>query len=315
MLEGAAWAFDRHENRVLANDLTVNKDKNGPFRCHCGKNHTLHLTRPSGKPDKRPFEPYFAHTASGFKRKHGVSEIERICFSSGGESKEHMYAKVLLQQRRGHYYFDTHRCKDCADCKTERLSNSSEGDMLLEYRDTETGLVYDCCCVRSCIPVVILEVYNTHACTKDKLEKIKLQRGQVPVGEFDAREVIEALKEIPKEPIKLINRIQDREWLCSSCKEQAEKKEQQAARERAEKQRQAAEKEQQAARERAEKEHQAARERAAKQRLYSRRFDVPSVLHPSDLSTRILSDEAYFVIYPTGFPVGSHPGGMSCKYI
>ena len=221
---GSAWAFDRNGDVVLANDFSIGRDKHGPFRCHCGNGHIMHLTRPSGNAGRRPFEPYFAHTASGYKRKHSISDVERACFNSGGESKQHLHAKVLLKQRRGHYYFHTHRCRDCRLRQTETLSEACGGEMRLEYRDTETGRIYDCCWVVDGRPKAILEVYHTHACTAAKLDSIRASGVRV-LGEFSSKEIVEALQEIPSEPKEIYNRLVDSRWQCPDCVVKAEEKE------------------------------------------------------------------------------------------
>ena len=53
-----SWAFNEKNMPVLAVHA---RKEDGPFHCHCGKQHPVHLSKPSGDPDKRIFQAYFAH--------------------------------------------------------------------------------------------------------------------------------------------------------------------------------------------------------------------------------------------------------------
>ena len=99
------WAYNSQNQAVLAKSAT-NADR--PFFCHCPHKHPMHLSKPSGKDDKRPFTPYFAHNPQEYKARGEVP-----CYERRGESKAHMYAKTLLQKHVGSYSIVLSVCEDC----------------------------------------------------------------------------------------------------------------------------------------------------------------------------------------------------------
>ena len=74
--------------------------------------------------------------------------------------------------------------------------------MRLEYRDTSTGRIYDCCWVVDGLPKAILEVCHTHACTAEKLTDIRAT-GAVVLAEFNSEDVIRTLRSTPIQPVEL----------------------------------------------------------------------------------------------------------------
>ena len=212
MESGTAWAHNRYGDIVLAHESTKQE---GPFHCHCGQKHRVHLSKPSGKEGKRPFEAYFAH--------NGEPGSKRQCLGGGGESAIHLLGKALLQKRHGQYTFQTSFCDKCRSKKNETLTG---GGVCLEHTDKTLGFRYDCYWTDGRRRVA-LEVFNTHACTKDKLNSVK-GSGTV-LAEFHAQDIKNKLLDIsPGRQVWLYN-LRVGKKLCEACIEIVVEEEQKAA--------------------------------------------------------------------------------------
>ena len=176
----------------------------GPFVCRCGEKHLLHLSKPSGRPEKRPFEPYFAHNAT-------APHSKRQCLrEGGGESELHLEAKALLQKRHGHYYFHIEKCS-CGWKLEERLEG---GTVHMEHKDEVLSYRYDCYWTDGARQVA-LEVLHTHACTSEKLKEV--QQSGLLLAEFEAKEVKAKLLQLPANGCVLLKNIQEKAVSCTSC--------------------------------------------------------------------------------------------------
>ena len=205
MESGTAWAHNRYGKIVLAHECSKTE---GPFHCHCGQKHRVHLSKPSGKEGKRPFEAYFAH--------NGEPGSKRQCLGGGGgggESAIHLLGKALLQKRHGQYTFQTSFCDKCRSKKNETLTG---GGVCLEHTDKALGYRYDCYWTDGRRRVA-LEVFNTHACTKEKLNSVK-GSGTV-LAEFHAQEIKDKLLEIAPGRKVWLNNLQVQKVTCASCAE------------------------------------------------------------------------------------------------
>ena len=202
---GTAWAYNRHGEVVLARECTKLE---GPFHCHCGQKHCVHLSKPSGNEGKRPFEAYFAH--------NGEPGSKRQCLGGGGgggESAIHLLGKALLQKRHGQYTFETSFCERCRSKQHETLTG---GGVWLEHTDKTLGYRYDCYWTDGRRRVA-LEVFNTHACTKEKLNSVK-GSGTV-LAEFHAQEIKDKLLGISPGKKVWLNNLQAQKIMCASCTE------------------------------------------------------------------------------------------------
>ena len=199
-----SWAFNEKNMPVLAVHA---RKEDGPFHCHCGKQHPVHLSKPSGDPDKRIFQAYFAHN-----NVLGVNGDHFGPCSRGGESREHCLAKVLLQVLQGRYLFGLEECK-CGSMKREYCEG---GEMHLEFRDMKDKWVYDCCLVRDGVPCLALEVKNTHATTVEKLRSV--QNKQLPLAEFHCNDILKLLdlSDNPNQRL-FLNNLQMAQVVCSDC--------------------------------------------------------------------------------------------------
>ena len=198
MQTGASWAYDSLGNIVFARESTK---QGGPFRCRCGQNHLLHLSKPSGRRDKRRFEPYFAHNGRRCLRSGG-----------GGESELHLEAKALLQTRHGRYYFHTQKCSTCDWRREERLVG---GAVHMEHRDGVLGYRYDCYWSNGARQMA-LEVLHTHACTMEKLQQVR-QSGLL-LAEFHAKQIKAKLLRLPADGSHvLLENLQEKTVSCVSC--------------------------------------------------------------------------------------------------
>ena len=202
MQTGASWAFNLRGEIVLARESTK---PDGPFLCRCGQKHLVHLSKPSGRPDKRPFEPYFAHNNETEARG------KRQCVGGGGESELHLEAKALLQKRHGHYYFHTARCA-CGWKLKERLVG---GAVHMEHKDEALGYRYDCYWTDGARQVA-LEVLHTHACTSEKLKEV--QQSGLLLAEFEAKEIKAKLLQLPADgSCVFLKNLQEKTISCPSC--------------------------------------------------------------------------------------------------
>ena len=212
---GTAWAYNRYGKVVLARECTKLE---GPFHCHCGQKHCVHLSKPSGNEGKRPFEAYFAH--------NGEPGSKRQCLGGGGgggESELHLLAKALLQKRHGQYMFESWICEGC---KWENDEILEGGEVRLEHRDEALGYRYDCYWTDGKRDVA-LEVFNTHACSEEKLQRVK-QSGLV-LAEFHAQDIKNKLLDISPGRRVWLHNLSVGKKLCEACIEIVVEEEQKAA--------------------------------------------------------------------------------------
>ena len=201
-----SWAFNEKNVPVLAVHA---RKEDGPFHCHCGKLHPVHLSKPSGDPDKRSFQAYFAHN-----HVVGVNGDHFGPCSRGGESREHCLAKVLLQVLQGRYSFGLEECQ-CGWMKHEYCKG---GEMHLEFRDVKDRWVYDCCLVREGVPCLALEVKNTHATTVEKLRSV--QNKHLPLAEFHCNDILKLLDDPTQS--RFLTNLQMAKVECADCQRKAD---------------------------------------------------------------------------------------------
>ena len=208
---GMSWAFDPRDTAVLARNA---RKQDGPFFCHCGGKHDVHLRQPKFDPT---YTPRFCHNSKG---KTGAKRSN--CRGGGGESNEHYLAKFMLKQHQGEYYFALQKCKN-PDCSWELREDCSEGEIRVEYKDDELGWRYDCCLLREGQEDLPLEVYHTNRVSAKKQKSIR-SKGK-HLAEFESYDVLRCLGtpiESETRPVRLRN-IATEYVLCEVCdaKEQA----------------------------------------------------------------------------------------------
>jgi hypothetical protein len=173
------WAYNSQGKVVKADTSNYGE---GPFFCSCPHQHEVHLSKPSGKPEKRPFTPYFAHNSD--------KDRKSICYIKGkGESDDHLLAKALLKENVGNYMFALSQCSDCHEniqVIQTRVDDRIELEVIENHSDRKWR--YDCCLYRNDSPPVCLEVCNTSKCQIKKV--IDCQHRSVLLVEFDVQDVI-----------------------------------------------------------------------------------------------------------------------------
>lgn len=179
--EGSQYARTIHGEWVCA---TSTRYKQGvAFFCECPDKHKVKLVKSSGDTDKRHFRDYFAHITTGFKRDR--DEKTTPC-RSGGESQEHRNAKHKLREMVGKFSYVSKRC---THCKTDIIEDSRGASIELEIQSNDKRWRYDCMLVRDGINIAALEIYHTHATTKEKI--IATRSDGVQIAEFRAEDVNE----------------------------------------------------------------------------------------------------------------------------
>ena len=333
---GMSWAFDPCGTAVLASKA---RKQDGPFYCHCGGKHPMHLKQ---RKFALKFTSRFSHNHKG---KTGPKRSP--CRGGGGESSDHALAKHMLKQHQGRYVFVLEKCPDC---KQEVTEDCSSGVIRVEYKDEDLGWRYDCCLFREDIPVLALEVRHTHAVTDEKLKSVRSSGKEL--AEFLAHDILSLIhtpsqSESGPEKVPLTN-LEIKYLRCPPCLVRKEAKDKEA-REKAEEESRILREKQQAERQRAALEEAKRRaaalvamQDAAKMPRANYKvtmsttpqqfrsfvvlptlarttpvvgfdYTAPTTLHPSDPSKRTITDKDYFTLYPTGYPTGSHPGGLGCE--
>jgi len=205
---GSFWAFNKDGKAVKAEESTY---ADGPFFCHCGKKHEMHLSRPSGKEGKRPFEPYFAHNGKRDETWMPGSE----CGERNGESMEHLYAKALLREHVGKYRFGTEICKRC-QYWINVIDSSDEYTVSIETKNPDGRWRYDCCLVKDGEIKVVMEVFKTSKCSLEKIQSTVMSG--YPMAEFHVEDVMKLEKYDYHEddPYLIPNRI-IKYSICTQC--------------------------------------------------------------------------------------------------
>jgi hypothetical protein len=124
---------------------------------------------------------------------------------SGGESEEHIKAKLKLVEQRGDYSFCL---KTCKVCKKKVMEDCRNGTMKIEAWSGDKRWKYDVLYTRSDGSKLALEVYHTHATGENKV--LSSTAAGIPIAEFDAGDILRM-----KEGTILDNKL-DTSWVCSA---------------------------------------------------------------------------------------------------
>lgn len=124
---------------------------------------------------------------------------------SGGESEEHIKAKLKLVEQRGDYSFCL---KTCKVCKKKVMEDCRNGTMKIEAWSGDKRWKYDVLYTRSDGSKLALEVYHTHATGENKV--LSSTAAGIPIAEFDAGAILHM-----KEGTILDNKL-DTSWVCSA---------------------------------------------------------------------------------------------------
>ena len=124
---------------------------------------------------------------------------------SGGESEEHIKAKLKLVEQRGDYSFCLKKCKVC---KKKVMEDCRNGTMKIEAWSGDKRWKYDVLYTRSDGSKLALEVYHTHATGEKKV--LSSTAAGIPIAEFDAGAILRM-----KEGTILDNKL-DTSWVCSA---------------------------------------------------------------------------------------------------
>ena len=161
------YALDALDLWVDASDAS----RDGRYTCDCPDRHPVCLKLPSGRANVEYRAPHFSHLSNAECR-------------GGGESAEHKAAKHQLRKMKGQYWFVTERCPECDREKRETCAN---GTVSIEIRSTDDRWRYDCVYKPNAGPSIALEVFHTHATTKEKIEATR--RSGMQIAEFKADEI------------------------------------------------------------------------------------------------------------------------------
>ena len=164
--------------------------------CGCPDRHKVFLKRGTVK------QPHFAH--------YDISTGGNC--RGGGESQEHKDAKQRLRDMRGMYSFTTEKCPECG---REAIEQCADGTVDIEVRSNDKRWWYDCVYKSTSGYHIALEVFHTHATTREKIESTR-QNG-MQIAEFHADE-INSMSSITR-----LHNLQIVRRFCSTrCKERRE---------------------------------------------------------------------------------------------
>lgn len=153
-----------------------NAEKGGSYVCVCPDRHSVYLR----KGEKN--EPHFAH----FPVRNENGEVhEGMCRGGGGESKEHINAKLRMLEMQGQYSFV---CEKCPICKHETVEQCIGGKMDVELRSDDAKWRYDLMYTRQDGTRIALEIFHTHKSGQDKIHGTR--ESLVGIAEFHAYDVL-----------------------------------------------------------------------------------------------------------------------------
>jgi hypothetical protein len=151
----------------------------GSYVCWCPDKHAVFVRKPRGKEGVRVITAHFAHFRASDD--HSMS----VC-RKGGESAEHVNAKMALKTMAGQFSFVMSRCPECEE---EIVEDCGNGTVVLELRSDDKKWRYDAVYTDANGRATALEVYHSHATTE---EKIKSTRSKgMRIAEFSASDVLE----------------------------------------------------------------------------------------------------------------------------
>ena len=176
------------DNLLYALDSTTGEwcnaekcDRSGNYVCWCPDKHPVFVRRPTGKEGVRLITAHFAHYRS---LDNNNNQLPSVC-RKGGESVEHMNAKMVLKTMAGLFSFVTMQCPECSK---EVIEDCSNGIVVLELRSDDNKWRYDAVYTDVHGKVTALEVCHSHATTD---EKIKSTRSKgIRIAEFSAENIL-----------------------------------------------------------------------------------------------------------------------------
>jgi hypothetical protein len=125
------------DNLLYALDSTTGEwcnaekcDRSGNYVCWCPDKHPVFVRRPTGKEGVRLITAHFAHYRS---LDNNNNQLPSVC-RKGGESVEHMNAKMALKTMAGLFSFVTTQCPECSK---EVIEDCSNGIVVLELRSDD----------------------------------------------------------------------------------------------------------------------------------------------------------------------------------
>jgi hypothetical protein len=151
----------------------VTCDRAGSYVCWCPDKHPVFVRKPSGKDGVRVITAHFAHFHSGGCRK-------------GGESVEHVNAKMALQTMAGKFSFVM---TTCPECDKETVEDCGNGTVVLELRSDDRRWRYDAVYTDVHGLATALEVYHSHAATDEKIQCTR-SKG-MRIAEFSADDILQ----------------------------------------------------------------------------------------------------------------------------
>ena len=143
--------------------------RKGEYVCACPDRHKVFLKKGTVK------QPHFSH----YDGTAGKGQCR-----GGGESEEHKDAKQRLRDMRGMYSFVTEKCPECG---LEVVEKCTDGTVEIEVRSNDKRWWYDCVYKSTSGHHIALEVFHTHATTREKIESTR--KAGMQIAEFHALEI------------------------------------------------------------------------------------------------------------------------------
>ena len=181
----------------------IHADKLHEYECWCPDRHKVCLRQPSGKEGIRHVNPHFAH----FPLREGNREVMTSC-RGGGESEEHMSAKIRLKEMQGKYTF---ALEECIVCGRKDMESCTNGEIDIEVRSEDRRWWYDACYKSADGRDIALEVKHKHATGTEKIQSTKT--AGMMIAEFMASD-INAMEEGA-----ILRNLLIRKITCDVCKE------------------------------------------------------------------------------------------------
>ena len=170
------FALDRATNEWCS-AATCNRV--GSYVCWCPDKHSVFVRKPSGKEGVRVITAHFAH----FRAPDG--KPVSVC-RKGGESVEHVNAKMALKTMAGKFSFAMNRCPECC---ASIIENCCNGTVVLELRSDDRRWRYDAVYTDANGRATALEVYHSHATTEEKI--LSTRSKGMRIAEFSASNILE----------------------------------------------------------------------------------------------------------------------------
>ena len=163
------FALDSATNEWVSAATCARADR---YVCWCPDKHPVFVRKPSGKEGVRAITAHFSHHAESACRK-------------GGESAEHVNAKMALQTMAGLFSFVTTRCPQC---KKETVEDCGDGTVVLELRSDDRKWRYDAVYTDARGAATALEVFRSHATTDEKIQSTR--SSGMRIAEFSAESIL-----------------------------------------------------------------------------------------------------------------------------